>query len=92
MISKKVTGKKRLKATTPPDPATEEIMDALEARRQSTGMTLIDLARAAGVNYTYVQQLLRVRGENEHRHSPTLDKLAPIARALGMRLKLVRDR
>lgn len=92
MISKKTKVKTRVKATTKPDGVTEEILDALEACRQEKGMTLADLSREAGINYTYVQQLLRVRDDEGHRHSPTLDKLAPIARALGLRLKLVRDR
>lgn len=84
--------KKRVKASTPPDPATDEILDALEEKRQQAGMSLVDLATVSGVGYQYVQRLLRARHLEEHRHSPTLDKLAPIARALGMRLKLVRDR
>lgn len=93
MISKKRTTEAiRVKSTTLPDPVTDMILDALEERRQAVGISLVDLARQSGVGYQYVQRLLRARHLEEHRHSPTLDKLAPIARALGMRLKLVRDR
>lgn len=84
--------KKSRRKTTTPDPLTDEILDALEERRRSHGITLVDLARESGSAYPYLQQLLRGRGDDKTRHSPTLDKLAPIARALGMRLKLVRDR
>ncbi len=92
----KATGRKmptkRATWSIPHDDMTDEILDALEERRQSLGITLESLANESGSAYPYVQQLLRGRSAEKTRHSPTLDKLAPIARALGMRLKLVRDR
>lgn len=81
-----------MKVTTPHDPATEELLRILEGRRVAAGMTLSRLAELSGVGYQYVHGLLRAIDNESRRHSPTIDKLAPIARALGYRLKLVRDR
>lgn len=82
--------KVRTKAKTIPDPITDQILDALEEKRQLLGVSLHQLAEQSGTQYGYVQQMLRSRHVEDKRHSPTLDKLGPIARALGYTLKLVR--
>lgn len=82
--------KVRSKARTIPDPITDQILDALEEKRQTLGVSLHQLAKESGTQYGYVQQMLRSRHVEDKRHSPTLDKLGPIARALGYTLKLVR--
>lgn len=82
--------KVRTKAKTIPDPITDKILEALEEKRQLQGVSLHQLAEQSGTQYSYVHSMLRSRHDEDKRHSPTLDKLGPIARALGYTLKLVR--
>jgi transcriptional regulator with XRE-family HTH domain len=64
----------------------QSIIDAIKSEMSSKGISGRKLSEMSGVSMQYMYGILR--GE----HSPTIDKLAKLASALGMTIQLVEDR